>query len=99
MTGYTFGLVVKADSPIRSVKDLVDFAKANPGTFTYGSPGQGTTPHLAVEEFADKAGIKLQHVPFKGFAEGMQALLGGQVLADSDSTGWAGHGDARTPRL
>ena len=76
MTGYTFGLVVKADSPIRSVKDLVDYAKANPGKFTYGSPGKGTTPHLAVEEFADKAGIKLQHVPFKGFADGMQAHAG-----------------------
>jgi tripartite-type tricarboxylate transporter receptor subunit TctC len=99
LTGYTFGIVVKADSPIKSIQDLVDYAKANPGKFTYGSPGQGTTPHLAVEEFADKAGIKLQHVPFKGFAEGMQALLGGHVLAHSDSTGWAGHVDAGTARL
>lgn len=99
MTGYTFGMVVKADSPIRSIKDLVDYAKANPGKFTYGSPGQGTTPHLAVEEFADKAGIKLQHVPFKGFADGMQALLGGHIMAHSDSTGWSGHVDAGTARL
>lgn len=99
MTGYTFGMVVKADSPIKSVKDLVDFAKANPGKFTYGSPGQGTTPHLAVEEFADKAGIKLQHVPFKGFADGMQAMLGGHTMAHSDSTGWSGHVDAGTARL
>ena len=99
MTGYTFGLVVKADSPIKSVKDLVEFAKANPGRFTYGSPGQGTTPHLAVEEFADKAGIKLQHVPFKGFADGMQAMLGGHTMAHSDSTGWSGHVDGGTARL
>lgn len=99
MTGYTFGMVVKADSPIKSVKDLVDFAKANPGKFTYGSPGQGTTPHLAVEEFADKAGIKLQHVPFKGFADGMQAMLGGHTMAHSDSTGWSGHVDGGTARL
>ncbi|MCD6077076.1 MAG: Tripartite tricarboxylate transporter family receptor [Ramlibacter sp.] len=99
MTGYTFGMVVKADSPIKSVKDLVDFAKANPGKFTYGSPGQGTTPHLAVEEFADKAGIQLQHVPFKGFADGMQAMLGGHTMAHSDSTGWSGHVDAGTARL
>jgi len=99
MTGYTFGMVVKADSPIRTIKDLVDFAKANPGKFTYGSPGQGTTPHLAVEEFADKAGIKLQHVPFKGFADGMQAMLGGHTMAHSDSTGWSGHVDAGTARL
>jgi tripartite-type tricarboxylate transporter receptor subunit TctC len=99
MTGYTFGLVVKADSPIKSIKELVDYAKANPGKFSYGSPGQGTTPHLAVEEFADKAGIKLQHVPFKGFADGMQALLGGHTMAHSDSTGWSGHVDAGTARL
>lgn len=99
LTGYTFGLVVKADSPIKSVKDLVDWAKANPGQFTYGSPGNGTTPHLAVEEFAYKAGIKLQHVPFKGFADGMQAMLGGHVMSHSDSTGWAPHVDAGTARL
>jgi tripartite-type tricarboxylate transporter receptor subunit TctC len=99
LTGYTFGMVVRADSPIKTVKDLVDYARANPDKFTYGSPGSGTTPHLAVEEFAYKAGIKLQHVPFKGFAEGMQSLLGGHVMAHSDSTGWAPHVDAGTARL
>jgi tripartite-type tricarboxylate transporter receptor subunit TctC len=99
LTGYTFGIVVRADSTIKSVQDLVDYAKANPEKFTYGSPGNGTTPHLAVEEFAYKAGIRMQHVPFKGFAEGMQALLGGHVMAHSDSTGWAGHVDGGTARL
>jgi tripartite-type tricarboxylate transporter receptor subunit TctC len=99
LTGYTFGLVVKADSPIKSIKDLVDWAKANPGKFTYGSPGNGTTPHLAVEEFAYKAGIKLQHVPFKGFADGMQAMLGGHVMSHSDSTGWSPHVDGGTAKL
>lgn len=99
LTGYTFGLVVRSDSPIKSVKDLVDYAKANPGKFTFGSPGNGTTPHLAVEEFAFKAGIKLQHVPFKGVAEGMQSLLGGHIMSHSDSTGWASHVDAGTMRL
>jgi tripartite-type tricarboxylate transporter receptor subunit TctC len=99
MTGYTFGMVVRVDSPIKSLKDLVDYARANPEKFTYGSPGQGTTPHLAVEEFAYKAGIKLKHVPFKGFAEGMQSLLGGHIMAHSDSTGWAPHVDAGTARL
>jgi tripartite-type tricarboxylate transporter receptor subunit TctC len=99
MTGYTFGLVVRSDSPIKTVKDLVDYAKANPGRFTFGSPGNGTTPHLAVEEFAFKAGIKLQHVPFKGVAEGMQSLLGAHIMSHSDSTGWASHVDAGTMRL
>ena len=91
LTGYTFGIVVRADSPIKSIKDLVDFAKANPEKFTFGSTGNGTTPHLAVEEFAFKAGIKLQHVPFKGNADGMQALLGGHIMAHSDATGWGPH--------
>lgn len=99
MTGYTFGLVVRADSPIRSIKDLVDYAKANPGRFTYGSTGIGTSPHLAVEEFAQRAGIQLNHIPFKGNAENMQALLGGHVMAASDATGWANQVDAGTMRL
>jgi tripartite-type tricarboxylate transporter receptor subunit TctC len=99
LTGYTFGLVVRSDSPIKTLKDMVDYAKANPGKFTYGSPGSGTTPHFAVEEFAFKAGIKLQHVPFKGFADGMQSMLGGHTMSHSDSTGWASHVDAGTARL
>jgi len=99
LTGYTFGIVVRADSPIKSIKDLVDYAKANPGKFTFGSTGNGTTPHLAVEEFCLKAGIKMQHIPFKGSADGMQALLGGHVMAHSDATGWGPHVDAGTCRL
>ena len=99
LTGYTFGIVVRSDSPIKSIKDLVDYAKANPGKYTYGSTGNGTTPHLAVEEFAMKAGIKLQHVPFKGNAEGMQAILGGHIMSHSDATGWGPHVEAGTCRL
>ncbi len=99
LTGYTFGIVVRADSPIKTVKDLVDYAKANPEKFSYGSTGNGTTPHLAVEEFASRAGIKLQHVPFKGSTDGLQALLGGHIMAHSDATGWAPHVEAGTLRL
>ena len=99
LTGYTFGMAVRADSPFKSIKDMVSFAKANPGKFTYGSTGTGTTPHLAVEEFAMKAGIELQHVPFKGSSDGLQALLGGHISAHSDATGWAPHVDAGTMRL
>jgi len=99
LTGYTFGIVVRADSPFKTVKDLVQYAKANPGKFNYGSTGNGTTPHLAVEEFANKAGIQLTHVPFKGSSDGLQALLGGHVDAHSDATGWAPHVEAGTLRL
>lgn len=99
LTGYTFGLVVPTDSPIKSIKDLVEYAKANPGKFTYGSTGTGTSPHLAVEEFAQRAGIQLNHIPFKGNAENMQAILGGHIMAASDATGWAPHVESGKLRL
>ena len=99
LTGYTFGFVVPVASPIKSIKDLVDFARANPGKFTYGQTGNGTSPHLAVEEFAQKAGIQLQPVPFKGNAENMQAVLGGHIMGASDATGWGPHVDAGKLRL
>ena len=99
LTGYTFGLVVPADSPNKSIKDLVEYAKANPGKFSYGSTGTGTSPHLAVEEFAQRAGITLNHVPFKGNADNMQAILGGHTMAASDATGWAPHVNAGKLRL
>ncbi len=99
LTGYTFGLVVPVSSPIRSIKDLIDFAKANPGKFTVGNTGTGTSPHLAVEEFAQRAGIQLQAVPFKGNAENMQAVLGGHIMGASDATGWGPHVDAGKLRL
>ena len=99
LTGYTFGIVVKADSPIKSIKDLVDFAKANPGKFTYGSTGNGTTPHLAFAEFANKAKIDVTHVPFKGSADGLQAVMGGHVMSHSDATGWGPQVEAGNLRL
>ena len=99
LTGYTFGMVVPADSPIRNIADLVAWARAKPGEFTYGSTGTGTSPHLAVEEFAQRAGVKLNHIPFKGNAENMQAVLGGHVMAASDATGWAPHVESGRLRL
>jgi tripartite-type tricarboxylate transporter receptor subunit TctC len=99
LTGYTFGLVVPADSPIKNIKDFVAWAKANPGKLTYGSTGVGTSPHLAIEEFASRAGITLNHVPYKGSADMMVQLLGGHVMAGSDSTGWAPHVESGKMRL
>jgi tripartite-type tricarboxylate transporter receptor subunit TctC len=99
ITGYTFGVVVKADSPFKGFKDLLDYAKANPGKLSYGSTGTGTSPHLLMEEAAMKAGVTLLHVPFKGNADSTQALLGGHVMAQSDATGWGRHVDAGAFRL
>ena len=99
LTGYTFGMVVRSDSNITSIADLVAWARSRPGEFTYGSTGTGTSPHLAVEEFAQRAGIQLNHIPFKGNAENMQAVLGGHVMAASDATGWAPHVESGRLRL
>ena len=99
ITGYTFGVVVKADSQIKTLKDLIDYARANPGKFSYSSTGNGTSPHLLMEELGMKTGVQFLHVPFKGNADSTQALMGGHVMAQSDATGWGRHVDAGAFRL
>lgn len=91
ITGYAFGVVVPADSPIKSWADFVAYAKGNPGKLTYGSTGALTSPHLTMEDIAQQAGLQLTHVPFKGSADLMQAILGGHIMAAADSTGFAPH--------
>ncbi len=99
ISGYTFGVVVKSDSPFKTFNDLIEYARANPGKLSYGSTGQGTSPHLLMEEVAQKTGVKFLHVPFKGNADSTQALMGGHIMAQSDATGWGRHVDAGTFRL
>ena len=89
VTGYAFGIVVPADSPFKTWADFVAYAKANPGKITYGSTGTLTSPHLTTELIAQKLGIQLTHVPYKGSAELMVAAVSGQVMAAADSTGFA----------
>ena len=88
LTGYTFGVVVRSDSPWKTWGDLVAHAKANPGKVTYATPGNGTSLHITMEDIAQREGIQWVQVPFKGYAEGAAALLGGHVDVHSDSTGW-----------
>ena len=78
-------LAVKADSPYRSVADLVAAAKGKPGSIPYGSSGNYGTMHVPMEMFAHSAGVKMLHVPFTGAGPAIVALLGGQV--DAISTG------------
>ena len=99
LAGYTFGIVVKADSPFKSFEDLIAYAKANPGKLSYATPGTGTSLHLAMEEIGVKAGVKFLHITFKGYADGATALLGGHVMIQVDSTGWARLVDAGLLRL
>ena len=99
VSGYTFGVVVKSDSPFKTFDDFIAYAKANPGKLSYSSTGNGTSPHLLMEEVSAKAGVQLLHVPYKGNADSTQALLGGHVMAQSDATGWGRFVDAGTFRL
>jgi tripartite-type tricarboxylate transporter receptor subunit TctC len=89
VSGYTFGVVVRADAPWKTWSDFVAYAKANPDKVSYGTPGANTSLHITMEEIAFKQGIKWLHVPHKGFAPNIQALLGGHIDSTVDSTGWA----------
>ena len=99
LTGYTFGIACTADAPFKTLKEMVAYAKANPGKLEYGHTGTGTTPHLAIEEFSDKAGIQLNPIPFKGSAEIMQAILGGHIRVMSGTTEFAPHVQSGKLRL
>jgi len=99
VTGYTFGVVVKADAPWKTFQELLDHAKANPGKLNYGSPGAGTSLHITMEQIAKQKGIKWTHVPFKGAADNMNAVLGGHIDVAADSTSWAGAVNGGQARL
>ncbi len=99
VSGYTLGFTVRSDSPYRTFNDFIDAARREPGRINYGSPGIGTTCQLLVEAIASSAKISLNHVPFKGSADLMQALLGGHVMAQCDATIWDKYVDSGDVRL
>ena len=99
VSGQTFGIAVRADSRYKTLKELVDAAKAQPGKITYGSAGIGGATHVGMEEFAHAAGAQFNHIPYKGGAPALQDLLGGQIDALADSSSWAPHVKAGTLRL
>ncbi len=72
-------MVVNAGVPAQTVKELVELAKEKPGTLTYGSVGVGSASHLAGEMFAAAAGVKMQHVPYRGGAPALNDLVAGHV--------------------
>jgi len=80
-------VVVNPKHSFTSVKELLDYAKANPGKLNYGSAGNGTTHHLAVELFKTTTGANLTHVPYKGAGPLMPALLAGEVDLAFDGMG------------
>ncbi|MEW5863897.1 MAG: tripartite tricarboxylate transporter substrate binding protein [Pseudomonadota bacterium] len=99
VSGYVFAVVVRADAPWKTMADLVAYAKANPERINYGSHGIGSTVHLAMEELSAAQGVKLTHVPYKGSADMMTALLGGHIHVAVDSTGAVPHVSAGKARV
>lgn len=78
---FTHFIVVSADSPFKTLKDMLTYAKQNPDKLTFGNPGFGTVPHLTMAGMALETGLKFSHIPFAGENKEIAALLGGHLMA------------------
>ena len=81
LVAYYPMIAVRSESEYKTIQDLVADAKANPGKIRVGSPGEGTSSHLNLEELMAKTGAKMIHVPFQGWGQSSPALLGGHIEA------------------
>ena len=79
LVSYTNVLVINKDQPFKKMSELIAYAKANPGKLAYGSAGMGASNHLSGELLAKRAGISLNHIPYKGNAPAMTDVIGGQI--------------------
>ena len=86
--GYLYGILVRSDSQFKTLPELVEYARANPGQLRYMASGVGTGGHVAMEELAYNAGITVSHIPSKGDQESSAAVLGGHVDFMSTTSGW-----------
>jgi tripartite-type tricarboxylate transporter receptor subunit TctC len=86
VVGLAFVFCVNPAVPAESIPDLVKIAKRRPGQISYGSSGVGSSTHLTQELFASNAGIKLTHVPYKGAAQALTDLVGGQIALVAETT-------------
>ena len=90
ITGFIMGVVVKADAPWKTLPELLAYAKANPGKLNWGTLGIGSTQHLAMERVGlAQGGLSWTHAPYRGTADTLRALLGGEIDFASESSGWA----------
>ena len=81
LVSYYPMIAVRTESPFKNINQLVSEAKSKPGTVRVGSPGEGTSSHLNLEEFMRLAGIKMIHAPYQGWAHSSPAVLGGHIDA------------------
>ena len=99
LSGVTFGLLVAAASPFRSLDELLTYAHVHPGELSIATNGVGTTPHMVLEDLFTARGLRYIHVPYKGTTEQIQAIAAGQVMAGVSSTGFAPAVDSGRLRL
>jgi tripartite-type tricarboxylate transporter receptor subunit TctC len=99
ITGFVMGLVVRADSPFQTLEQLLAHARANPGRMNFGSLGTGSTQHLVVERIGLAQNLTWTHVPYRGTADTLRALMGGEIDFASESSGWTPLVEAGTLRL
>jgi tripartite-type tricarboxylate transporter receptor subunit TctC len=78
-------LVVRNELPVNNVQELIEYARKNPGKLNYGSTGSGSSNHLSMELFMKMTGVKLAHIPYKGSAPAVTAMLGGEIDALFDN--------------
>jgi len=88
VAGYDFGVSVRADAPWKTWAELLAYVKANPGKLSYSSPGVGTSLHLTMDDLSAKLGVNWLHVPYKGSADAVVALVGNQVEAQAGTPPW-----------
>lgn len=98
LAGATFGVVVKSDSQFKSLRDLIEYAKANPGKVRYGLSGRGSTSHLIMEELGFRTNARFLHEPGRD-PEAVQALIDGRILVISGTVAWAPYVDSGAFRL
>lgn len=99
ISGVTFGMVVPAASPWRSLDDVFAWARAHPGELSVATNGTGTTPHVVLDELFSRRGLAWTHIPYKGTAEQMVAVSSGQVMVGVNSNGFAPFVDSGRLRL
>jgi tripartite-type tricarboxylate transporter receptor subunit TctC len=99
VSGFTFGHAVRADSPWRTLADMMAAAKAEPNKYSYSTSGIATTNHLAMEDMLERNGAEMLHVPYRGSQEGVTALLGRQIHCVADAAAWLPNVEAGELRL
>ncbi|MDD5168591.1 MAG: tripartite tricarboxylate transporter substrate binding protein [Syntrophales bacterium] len=98
-SAFNYGIAVRSDSPWKNIKDLIAYAKANPGKVKYTGSGTNSPAHLIMIQLGEAAGVKWTHIPFQGGAEAATNVMGGHVDVTCSPTEWKPGVDSGRLRL